>query len=71
MEIYLSFEPGLSAESVSDQVYDDSRSGLLSGFTQPASVGKKYTDDIQLQSKEVFNYDDYFESNDDIYGGYN
>lgn len=66
-----SFEPGLSAEGASDQVYDDSRSGLLSGYTQPESVGKKYTDDVQLQSKEVFDYDDYFESNDDVYGGYN
>ncbi len=66
-----SFEPGLSAEGASDQVYDDSTSGLLSGYTQPESVGKKYTDDVQLQSKEVFDYDSYFESNDDVYGGYN
>ena len=66
-----SFEPGLSGEAVIDQVYDDSRSGLLSGFTQGASPGKAYTDDIQLQSKDIFDYNAYFDSNDDIYGGYN
>jgi hypothetical protein len=66
-----SFEPGLSGEAVIDQVYEDSRSGLLSGFTQPASEEKAYTDDIQLQSKDVFDYNGYFESNDDVYGGYN
>jgi len=66
-----SFEPGLSGERVMDQVYDDKFAGLLPGLGQDQSASKKYLDDVQDKSKKVFNYDDYEQSNDDVYGGYN
>ena len=66
-----SFEPGLSGERVMDQVYDDKFSGLLPGLGQDKSVDKKYLNDIQDKSKKVFDYDQYEQSNDDVYGGYN
>lgn len=66
-----SFEPGLDAEGASDQVYEESSTGLLPGFTQDPSLDKAYTDDINIESQNVFDYNKYSESNDDIYGGYN
>lgn len=65
-----SFEPGLQPEGGSNQVFEDSKTGLLSGFTQPASPEKKYNDSSTEQSNDVFNYGQYYESNDDVYGGY-
>ena len=66
-----SFEPGINPEGGIDQVYDDTQSGLLSGFSQQPSVEKTYQQNTTDQSKTVFDYDDFDESNDDIYGGYN
>ena len=66
-----SFEPGLSGEQVIAQVYDDAFSGLLSGYTQDQSETKIYTDNIQLKSKDIFDYALYESSNDNVYGGYN
>lgn len=65
-----SFEPGLSPEGASDQVFEDTHSGLLSGYNQEPSPEKKYDDMSTIQSKSVFDYKKYDESNDDIYGGY-
>lgn len=66
-----SFEPGVQPEGGSDQVYDDTKSGLLSGFNQDPSPAKTYKQNTTDISKSVFDYDVYDESNDDIYGGYN
>ena len=65
-----SFEPGLPRESGSNQVFDDTQSGLLSGFSQPKSPDKVYDDNASDQSNDVFDYGNYYESNDDVYGGY-
>ena len=65
-----SFEPGLSGEKVSAQVYDDAFSGLLSGYTQEQSPQKAYIDNITVKSKEIFDYELYESSNTNVYGGY-
>lgn len=65
-----SFEPGLQPEGGMNQVFDDTHSGLLSGYNQSPSVEKTYSQNTTTQSKIVFDYDEYNESNDDIYGGY-
>jgi hypothetical protein len=64
-----SFEPGLSAEAVSDQVYDDSFSGRLANGTHPQTEEKKYDDEIDTLGESVFDYSSYG-NNDDVYGDY-
>ena len=59
-----SFEPGLSPEGASNQVFDD----LHSGGEQ--SDRKIYPPTSTNRSKKVFDYNDYYESDDDVYGGY-
>lgn len=66
-----SFEPGIQPEGAIDQVFDDTKAGLLSGGSQPESPAKTYDQSASQQSKSIFDYDQYYESNDDIYGGYN
>lgn len=65
-----SYEPGLFPEGAMDQVFDDTATGLLSGGTQPMSDEKLYGESSDELSKKVFDYDEYSESNDDVYGGY-
>jgi len=65
-----SFEPGITPEGVSEQVYNDSINGLLPGGTQQPSPDKSYGEDSDDLSKKVFDYTSYTESNDDVYGGY-
>ena len=65
-----SFEPGLFPEGMLDQVYDDTRSGLLSGHTQQPSADKLYGENVEKLSKDIFDYNSYTESDDDVYGGY-
>lgn len=57
-----SFEPGLSADAVNSQVYDDTRVSGVSGAYKP------YSFDVDNTSKQIFDYSktDY----SDIYGGY-
>lgn len=61
-----SYEPGLSAEGVNNQVYDSRYAGL-SGNTMDQ---KPYAENFDDSSKEIFNYTDNTDSNDDVYGGY-
>jgi len=61
-----SYEPGLSAEGVNNQVYDSRYAGL-SGNTMDQ---KPYAENFENSSKEIFNYTDNTDSNDDVYGGY-
>jgi len=63
------FEPGLTAEPVSNQVYDNSFAGRLSGHTNPQSDVKKVADDIDTEAKNTFDYDD-VNDGDDVYGDY-
>jgi len=63
------FEPGLTAEKVSDQVYDNSFSGRLSGYTNPQTETKKIVDDIDTEAKKTFDYTD-VNDGDDVYGDY-
>ena len=65
-----SFEPGLSGEKGQDQVYDDSFSGRLSGHTNTQTDTKAYTDNVDTDSKSVWNYSAYGDD-DDVYGDYN
>lgn len=64
-----SFEPGLSAEPVSDQVYDDSFSGRLSGGENDQTATKQYDDSVDSASSSIFDYSLYGD-NDDVYGDY-
>jgi hypothetical protein len=64
-----SFEPGIAAEPLMDQVYDDNFSGRLAGGANDATEPKKYTDTSNDASKDVFDYKNYG-SNDDVYGDY-
>jgi len=63
------FEPGLTAEKASDQVYDNSFAGRLSGGTNPQTDIKVTTDDVNVEAKSNFDYTDIKDA-DDVYGDY-
>jgi len=63
-----SFEPGLSAEGGSQQVYDDKFSGRLADGENPRSSPKSYDGDLEQLSKAIFDYSGF--DYDDVYGGY-
>jgi hypothetical protein len=69
-----SFEPGLSAEKGSDQVYDNAFNGILSGGTQDVSVSKKYNQQDPLLSVNQVGttvvFDMTANNATDVYGGY-
>ena len=65
-----SFEPGLSAEKASTQPADTSYVGRLSGGENPATPQSSYINDIDAASKEIFDYDAYEDSDDNVYGDY-
>ena len=58
-----SFEPGLSGESVNDQVFDDTLAANVSG------ANKNYTYDVNVAGQAVFNYAT-TTNYDSVYGGY-
>ena len=64
-----SYEPGISAEPVSDQVYDDSFSGRLPGGSNPETDSKTYSDTGDNAADDTFDYSSYG-YNDDVYGDY-
>lgn len=73
-----SFECGLSAENGSDQVYDNSFNGILSGSSQSKSADKKYNEQdaannpllaINDVSREII-FDMPANNNTNVYGGY-
>ena len=65
-----SFEPGLTGESVNDQVFDNSFSGIVSStlIDQLSSQAKLYNSDIDITSKQVVL--DMDANKTDIYGSY-
>ena len=65
-----SFEPGVSGEKGISQVYDDSFSGRLSGYTNDQTETKTYTNDADAESNKIWDYDAY-DQGDDVYGDYN
>jgi len=69
-----SFEPGLSAEKGSQQVYDNARNGILSGGRQDPSEDKKYQEQYPLvsidQVSEKVVFDMPKNNNTSVYGGY-
>ena len=65
-----SFEPGLSAENASTHPADTSYVGRLSGGENPATPQSSYINDIDAASKEIFDYDAYEDSDDNVYGDY-
>jgi hypothetical protein len=60
-----SFEPGLSADAVNNQVYDDTKNTSL---TAMSGADKPYSYNADVESKNIFDYSktDY----SDVYGGY-
>ena len=64
------FEPGLGAENKSDQVYDNTFAGRLSGYTNLATAVKTYDDTADVKSADIFNYGT-INDVDDVYGDYN
>ena len=64
-----SYEPGLSGEALSNQVYDDSFAGRLAGGSNPETDSKIYTDNADDLANAEFDYSSYG-SNDDVYGDY-
>lgn len=65
-----SFEPGVPQEPVSEQINDDTGHGILPGGDQPPSSEKLVDYSADRLAEDIFYYDDYGESNDDVYGGY-
>ena len=65
-----SFEPGLSGENLSTQPADTSYVGRLSGGENDPTPQSDYINNIDEQSKNIFNYDAYSSSDDDVYGDY-
>ena len=63
------FQPGLTAEKKSDQVYDGAFSGRLSGHTNEQTDSKSYGYDVDTESADIFDYSQYGD-NDDVYGDY-
>jgi len=69
-----SYEPGLSAEVGSDQVYDQANLGILSGGSQLPSPSKKYNEKDPLTSIDQVGTTVVFDmtamDNTDVYGSY-
>lgn len=69
-----SFEPGLSAEKGSQQVYDNAFNGVLSGSNQAASPAKKYPEQYPFISIDGVSNNKIFDmganDNTDVYGSY-
>lgn len=63
------FNPGLTGEKKSNQVYDDSFAGRLSGGDNPQTATKDYIESADSLSDSIFDYDAYG-SDDDVYGDY-
>lgn len=69
-----SFEPGLSAEKLSDQIFEDAKSGILPGGTQEASPAKKYAEKYpevsidEVSSTKVFDMSAHDRTS--VYGDY-
>jgi len=64
-----SYQPGISAEPVTHQVYEDTFAGRLSGYDNPMTEVKQYPGDIDTTSETLFDYEDNG-NGDDVYGGY-
>lgn len=65
-----SYELGMQPEGASDQVYDTSYAGGLSATTDDKLDNNKlYFDDVDRESRNIFDYSVYGDY-DDIYGGY-
>ena len=64
------FQPGITAEAVSEQVYEDSFAGRLSGYDNTATASKTYSGSADIESDTIFNYDTEGNNADSIYGDY-
>ena len=69
-----SFEPGITDEKGDNQVFDDSKSGILSGGSQDPSPDKKYDEQYPLQSINDVSAQKVFDmpanNNTSVYGTY-
>lgn len=65
-----SYEPGLTAEQKSDQPADTTEVGRQSGGENPATTQSSDINQIDTQSKEIWDYDAYGNSDDNVYGDY-
>lgn len=51
-----SYQPGIDPEKNMDDVTDETRTGLLSGYTQPQSPDKTYPGNIDDESETIWQY---------------
>ena len=65
-----SYEPGLAPEQSSTQPADTTEVGRLSGGTNTATPQSSEINQIDTKSKEIWDYDAYGNSNDNVYGDY-
>ena len=65
-----SYEPGLSPEQESTQPADTTQVGRLDGGDNPATPQSSEINQIDTKSKDVWDYDAYGDSNDNVYGDY-
>lgn len=65
-----SYQPDAPREPGQDQVSDDTLYGKLSGGTNYPENGKKYNQNIDDESKRIWDYDNNRGSNDSVYGKY-
>jgi len=61
-----SYQPGIDQEYKMGDVGDETRTGLLSGYTQDQSPDKDYSGNIEEESDTIWDYND----EDKIYGEY-
>ena len=65
-----SYEPGLNPEKLSHQPSDSTQVGRLSGGENTATTQSTDINQIDAKSKEIWDYDAYGNSNDNVYGDY-
>ena len=65
-----SYQPDAPLEPGSDQVSDETMYGKLSGGTNTPERGKRYNQNLEDESKRIWDYRNRTGSNDSVYGNY-
>jgi hypothetical protein len=66
-----SYQEGIDPECYMDDVGEETRTGLLSGYTQPQSPDKTYPGNAEEISDEIWDYgNENANDNDSVYGNY-
>ena len=64
-----SYDPGVAGECGNQQVSDEKNIGIQPGGSQPVTPPKKYEDNVEDESDDIWDYG-YPGNNTDVYGGY-